>query len=100
MIKKRLLIGVVSYFVLIALIALRIFAQNPVQNPIFQPQFGAPQMITNCQLDLTGLQANLGATPLCTLPAFTSQYQFTCYLVVTQAATTSSTLPACNISYT
>lgn len=74
--------------------------QNPVQNPIFQPQYGAVQEITNCRTDLTAQAANLTTTNLCTLPSFFASYRISCYVVLTQAATTSSTLPACNIVYT
>jgi hypothetical protein len=45
--------------------------------------------------------ANIGATTLLTVPAnVTGAYRLSCYVVETQAATTSSTLPACNAIFT
>jgi hypothetical protein len=50
-------------------------------------------------VDLTAQGANIGATTLVT-PGANGYYEYSCYIVITQAATTSSTLPACNVSYT
>jgi hypothetical protein len=75
-------------------------AQNTVQNPIFQPQYGAVQEITNCRVDLVSQAANISGTQLCILPSFNALYRIHCYVVVTQAATTSSTMPACLIAWT
>jgi hypothetical protein len=45
--------------------------------------------------------ANISATTLLTVPAnVQGTYRLDCYVVETQAATTSSTLPACNVKYT
>lgn len=45
--------------------------------------------------------ANIGATTVFTVPAnLPGSYRMTCFIVVTQAASTSSTLPNCNINVT
>lgn len=49
----------------------------------------------------TAQGANIGATTLFTVPTnVAGTYRFSCYTVVTRAATTSSTLPACNLIFT
>lgn len=50
-------------------------------------------------VDLTGLGANTGPTTL-TTPLANGFYRFSCYVVLTRAATSSSTLPSCAVSYT
>lgn len=50
--------------------------------------------------DLTGQTANVASTTLFTVGATNHTYRATCYVVLTTAATTSSTLPNCGISYT
>jgi hypothetical protein len=50
-------------------------------------------------VNLTALQANIGATTL-TTPGVNGFYRISCFTVVTQAATTSSTLPACSVAFT
>lgn len=50
-------------------------------------------------VNLTAQAANISSTPIFT-PAANGMYRFTCYTVVTQAATVSSTLPTCNLLYT
>lgn len=49
--------------------------------------------------DLTLRQAVVGPVTL-TTPSANGFYRATCYLVVTQSASTSSTLPACTVGYT
>jgi hypothetical protein len=49
--------------------------------------------------DSTGNTANIPATTLIT-PAANGFYRFSCYTIDTQAATTSSQLPACNFTFT
>jgi hypothetical protein len=46
----------------------------------------------------TGLVANVSSTPLVT-PSVNGFYRASCYLVITQAATISSTLPVCSVTY-
>lgn len=64
------------------------FIDNPVGG-------GVPVVAVNT----TGLTANVGATTLLTTSA-NGFYRFSCYVVETTAATTSSTLPACNVQWT
>lgn len=48
--------------------------------------------------DATGQGANVGSTNLYTVPSTgAGMYRVSCYVVVTTAATTSSTLPSCNL---
>jgi len=52
-----------------------------------------------------GSSANISATTIFTTPTnptanFNGTYRLTCYTVISTAATTSSTLPACNLIYT
>lgn len=49
-------------------------------------------------VNLTAQGANIASTPIFT-PAVNGFYRFSCYVVVTQVATVSSTLPACLIQY-
>lgn len=49
--------------------------------------------------DQTGLTANLGSTALYTASQG-GMYRASCYVVTTQAATSSSTMPVCEIGYT
>lgn len=58
---------------------------------------GGPVLVRS--VDLTGQTANLGNVATYTTPAGTGSYLVTCYTVVTTAATTSSTLPNCNIGF-
>lgn len=50
-------------------------------------------------VNLTAQQANIASTTLVT-PTANGYYRFSCYVVLTQVATTSSTLPACAVGYT
>lgn len=48
--------------------------------------------------DATGQGANVGSTNLYTVPSTgAGMYRVSCYVVITTAATTSSTLPSCNL---
>lgn len=50
-------------------------------------------------VDLLAQGANLGPTTFYTVPTgLGGVYRFNCYTVVTRAATTSSTLPGCNVN--
>jgi len=50
--------------------------------------------------DATAQSANIGVTSFYTVPAGAGGlYRASCYLVITQAASTSSTLPSCTIRY-
>ena len=51
-------------------------------------------------VDLTGQTANISSTNIIASLTATGMYQVAAYLAVTQAATTSSTLPALTIGYT
>src|SRR6266567_8121424 len=97
--ERKLLLSGVACLVLSAF-SLGILAQNPVTNPSLQPQFGAVQELTNCRVDLTLQAASVAPFAVCTLPNFSAIYTITCYVVTTQAATTSSTLPTCSVVYT
>lgn len=51
--------------------------------------------------DATGQTANVGVTNLYTVPSTgAGMYRVSCYVIVTTAATTSSTLPSCNLIWT
>jgi hypothetical protein len=50
-------------------------------------------------VNLTAQQANIAATTLVT-PSANGFFRFSCYIVETQEATTSSTLPRCDVIYT
>lgn len=56
----------------------------------------APTVVT--AVNTTGLAGNVASTPLLT-PAVNGFYRASCYLVVTQAATTSSVLPQCQVTW-
>jgi hypothetical protein len=58
---------------------------------------GGPVLVQS--IDLTNQAANLGLTAAYTTPAAVGSYLVTCYTVVTTAATTSSTLPTCGITF-
>lgn len=47
----------------------------------------------------TAQAANIGATTL-TTPSANGFYRFSCYIVLTQAATTSSVMPGCQVGFT
>jgi len=67
---------------------------------LFSPEIKASTGVAVvATVNLTAQQANIGATTL-TSPVANGYYRASCYLVVTQAATTSSTLPFCQITYT
>jgi hypothetical protein len=51
------------------------------------------------RIDLTAQAANIVSTPILT-PTANGFYRISCYLVLTQAATVSSTIPVCNLLYT
>jgi hypothetical protein len=68
------------------------------------PQFcnngsGWTQMQTVTAVDSTAKGADIGLTTLVT-PAANNFYRVSCYVVLTRAATTFSTMPACNFAYT
>jgi len=54
------------------------------------------------KVDRTGNSADIALTTLYAIPASAPAgwYRLTCYIVVTQAATTSSTMPGCKASFT
>jgi hypothetical protein len=58
-----------------------------------------PGGIPVTQVDLTAQGANIGSTPILT-PGANGFYRISCYIVLTRAATTSSTTPNCNVIYT
>lgn len=61
---------------------------------------GTPTVSDSCGIvDLTAQAASIGGTVICT-PSANGFYRASCYVVETRAATTSSTLPQCQISYT
>jgi hypothetical protein len=60
---------------------------------------GCPASIAVAQVDLTAQGANIGSTPILT-PGANGFYRISCYIVLTRAATTSSTTPNCNVIYT
>jgi len=67
---------------------------------IFGPEArapGAPPAIPS--INSTGLNANVPLTPLVT-PALNGFYRASCYVVVTTAALTTSTLPSCQVNWT
>lgn len=57
---------------------------------------GNPNVVTS--VDRTALSANIGLTTLVT-PSANGFFLVQCYTVVTRAATTSSTLPQCNLNW-
>jgi hypothetical protein len=62
---------------------------------------GLGQPIIVAVADATAQAANIGTTPLYTVPASgAGMYRLSCYVVLTRAATTSSTLPGCYVVYT
>jgi hypothetical protein len=74
-----------------------IIATAPINlfGPEIKPALNNPVAAINT----TGLAANVASTPILT-PVANGFFRFSCYLVVTQAATVSSTLPACNVLWT
>lgn len=60
---------------------------------------GGTPVATVASVDLSAQQASIGPTTLLT-PSANGFYRASCYLVITQAATTSSTLPQCNVLFT
>lgn len=65
---------------------------------LFGPEI-RPAAGTAAKVDLTAQGANIVSTPLIT-PSANGFYRISCYLVVTQAATVSSTLPSCQVLWT
>lgn len=66
----------------------------------FGPEIKSPaNAVAVTPANTTGLSANVSSTALLT-PSANGFYRITCYLVVTQAASVSSTLPNCNVIYT
>ena len=62
---------------------------------------GSPVISMVASISLMAQQANVGLTRLYAVPTGGSGlYRLSCYTVLTQAATSSSTLPRCQISYT
>ncbi len=71
---------------------------NAVPPPALINAVGSQRVATS-SATLQG--ANIAATTLFTVPANSpGTYRLDCYVVLTRAATTSSTLPACNAIYT
>lgn len=67
----------------------------------FSPEIKASVITATAKADLVAQSANVGPNLLYAVPA-TGQgiYRASCYVVLTQAATTSSTLPSCTILWT
>lgn len=66
---------------------------------LFPPEIrppASPVVIT--AVNTTAIGANVVSTPILT-PAANGFYRASCYLVLTQAATVSSTLPVCSVTY-
>jgi hypothetical protein len=61
--------------------------------------WATPSGVSVIAVNLTGQAANIGATTL-TTPGANGFYRISCYIVLTQVATTSSTLPVCQGSWT
>ena len=86
---RRSLIGIT---LLGLLVAAALLCQTPVIGPL-------PGMVA--KVDLAGQSANIGLTTMYVVPAASGgTYRLSCYPVVTQAATTSSTLPYCVAGWT
>lgn len=67
---------------------------------LFSPEIKIPvTSVPVFAVNLTAQAVNIGATSI-TTPAANGFYRASCYVVVTQAATTSSTLPSCQIGWT
>ncbi len=71
------------------------------QMDFFSPEIKAPVSTTIpvFPINLTAQAANITAGTI-TTPGANGLFRISCYLVVTQAATTSSTLPQCNALFT
>lgn len=65
---------------------------------LFGPEIKPPQNNV-VAVNLAAQAANIVSTPILT-PAANGYYRFSCYVVITQAATTSSALPSCNVIWT
>lgn len=65
----------------------------------FGPEFRPSAASAAASANQIGLSGNIGATTLLT-PAGNGYYRISCYTVVTQAATSSSTLPSCQFNFT
>lgn len=61
-----------------------------------QQNFSPPNV---AQVNLTAQAANISGTTFYTTPA-AGFYRASCFIIITQAATTSSTIPNCNIIWT
>jgi len=72
-----------------------IIATAPIS--LFGPEIRSPSVAS--AVNLTAQGANIASTPIFT-PAANGFYRFNCYMVVTQAATSTSTLPQCNVLFT
>lgn len=70
---------------------------NPINVMLFGPEIRQNGVVAS--INLSAQAANIVSTPLFT-PAANGLYRFNCYTVVTQAATTSSTLPNCQVIWT
>jgi hypothetical protein len=57
-----------------------------------------PRLVAS--VDLTVQSANISATTFYTVPAASGFYRISCYVDVTQVATTSATLPTCRVLFT
>ena len=81
-----------------ALAANALYAGGPIAtvNNVATVGPGVPGLVA--KVDLTAQAASIGSTLLYAVPASgAGMYRFDCYVVLTQAATTSSTLPQCQI---
>ncbi len=60
----------------------------------------ATESVVGSPINRTGLAANVGQTVAYTVPSGSpGWYRLSCYVVLTQAATTSSTLPTCQMNF-
>lgn len=65
---------------------------------LFSPDIEVPTGVV-AKADLNAQNSNVGSSTLIT-PAVNGVFRFSCEEVITQAATTSSTLPQCNLNWT
>ena len=84
---RRVRLSIIALALVFACVAL--LSQTSVIGPV-------PTVVT--KLNLYTQAANIGATVMYVIPAGSpGTYRFNCYAVLTQVATSSSTLPTCNV---
>jgi hypothetical protein len=66
---------------------------------LFPPEIRAPTQNSAAAVNLTAQAANVTSSPILT-PSANGFYRASCYVVLTQVATATSTLPVCSISWT